>query len=81
MISVRDLIWVAIIFVAILIFLMLLRPVWILQRDRLTGKPIDDISSAKLLGWTLLFTVIAVLVLYIIVKCGYGHHKDDDTVY
>lgn len=78
MISIRDLIWIAIFFVAILIILMLLRPVWILQRDTLTGRPVNDIDATKLIGWSLLFTAILGLIFYIVTR---SHSSITNTKY
>lgn len=73
MISIRDLIWVAIFFVGTLIVLMLLRPVWILRRDPLTGRPVDDIHATKLLGWSILITFILTLVFYLLTRMNTGN--------
>ena len=81
MISIRDLIWIAIFFVGTLIVLMLLRPVWILKRDPLTGRPIEDINATKLLGWTILFTFILTLVFYLFNRCNHGYTTNDNIVY
>lgn len=78
MITVRDIIWMIIIFLAILILLMLLRPLFILKRDPLTGRPIEIINGWKLLGWTILFTFIAVLAIFLFQRCNchYSHSGD-----
>jgi hypothetical protein len=62
---VRDLIWIAIFFVGTLIVLLLLRPVWILQRDYVTGRIVNDISGGKLFGWAILITFILTLIYYV----------------
>jgi len=82
MISIRDLIWVAIFFVGTLIVLILLKPVWILKRDPLTGRPLEDISATKLLGWTILVTLILTLVFYLLDRSNHGYNgSDSDIVY
>lgn len=73
MITIVDLIWVVVYFVLILILLALIRPIFILKRDPFTGQPTSEISGGKLLGWTLLFTVIITLVFFLIKSAS---HKD-----
>lgn len=68
MITIRDIIWIAIFFVATLVVLMLLRPVWIMQRSIIDNRITEEISAAKLFGWTVLFTVIISLVYYVIMS-------------
>lgn len=70
MISLSDVIWLAIFFFGTLIVLALLRPIFVLQRDRQTGRPIDNIDGTKLLGWTILFSVIMFLIYLVITKCN-----------
>lgn len=70
MISVRDLIWIAIFFVGTLLILILLRPVFVLKRDPITGRPIDDLNVTKLLGWSLLITFIITLIYYLLTRCN-----------
>jgi len=65
MTPVELLIWIGIVFVAILLILMLLRPVFILNKDPVTGKVTNDINFGKLFGWTILVTLIIGIILYL----------------
>ena len=66
MITVKDLIWVIVYFVLIIILLALIRPIFVLKRNPLTGQPMEEISGSKLIGWTLLFTIILALIILLI---------------
>ncbi len=66
MITVKDLIWVLVYFVLILVLLILIRPIFVLKRNPLTGQPTDEISGGKLFGWTILLTLILALIIFLI---------------
>lgn len=74
MITVKDLIWIVVYFVLILILLILIRPIFVLRRNPLTGQPMEEISGGKLIGWTLLFTIIVALIV-LLVRGSHGHDE------
>lgn len=77
MITLATLLWIAIIFFSILIVLMLLKPTFLLKRDPLTGRPLDELDGTRLFGWTVLFTAIAVLIYVAYKGCTW---KGVDTI-
>lgn len=70
MISIADLVWIAMFFIGTLLVLILIRPVFILKRNPVNGQPLDSINGTKLLGWSVLFTFVIYLVYYLLKRCG-----------
>lgn len=71
---VRDIIVILIIFILVLIALAILRPSWILKRG-INNQLIDEINGGKLFLWSIVLTIIIVLIYYIlkmISNGGYG---------
>lgn len=76
MFNAKDIIWIVFFFLIILVIFMLLRPVFILKRDQITGRPLDEINGVKLFGWTILFTALLTMVFYI-----FNIYKSKNIVY
>lgn len=78
MLVIRDLVWLIIIFLIVLIIFMLFRPIFIMKRDPLTGRPIEIVDGWKLIGSTLLLTFLIALVVFLAQRCNWNHtHKGD----
>lgn len=70
-----DIIIITIIFIVVLIVLTLMRPSWILQRSNLDGRLLDSLNGGKLFAYTVLFTIIIVLVYYLLKMAANGGMK------
>lgn len=60
--SIKDIIWIILVFLAILVVLAILKPVFVLKRDNL-GRLLDVISGGKILLWAIVITIVIVLAI------------------
>lgn len=67
MINIRDVISIAIFFIVVIVVLFLFKPLFTLKRDSVTGKPLDTVDGVKLLGWSILLTIMIALVYMVVV--------------